>query len=340
MKGSNDPCPPRGKGTFKVANVCINNPYVYYTKTSRISNRDFKDAIDDLYLPMQFPKILQKYYMMPVCRVDGIPKKINVETAVVEKLTSVVDAMRELGSDKVIRSYIKFVEGYLKDVSKLNPDDIWQVVSTDFKTDNVMVDLSSKRFYITDFTPAHASDDGTFSLIMTEIFVLGHNMTDYSPSKKYNNLDMSKISYEICLLCALTTLCFMIGASEALETTSKTAFEDRAYDWLEKIEKRCRSLKIRKVSDRIKYVVGEISRNYKEYDVSKWLSVNPFSRRSPGAGGKQTRKKRDAPCQVFLKAMKSRAPVIINPVTGKKINKRDSKGRPTALIKKLIKQCK
>lgn len=47
----------------------------------------------------------------------------------------------------------------------------------------------------------------------------------------------------------------------------------------------------------------------------------------------------DSPCHVFLSEMKTSSPTVFNPLTGKKINKKDKNGKPTALIKKIIKYC-
>ena len=140
-----DPCPPRGQGTYKVANVCQSNPYVYYTPSRGISARDFNDAIDDLYLPFSFPENIRKFYMLPKCKIDKVEKKTDLKTAVVDKLSPVIDAMLISGPEKVIESYIQFISEYLENISKITPEDIWQVVSTDFKTDNIMIDIDSNR---------------------------------------------------------------------------------------------------------------------------------------------------------------------------------------------------
>lgn len=337
----NDPCPPVGKGTYKVANVCKKIPYVYYTKTSRVSKAEFKEAINDLYLPLSFPKHIQKYYMIPKCKVSGIPKKTDVETAVVDKLTPMIDAMRELGGKNVINMYLEFITRYLSDISIVNPNDLWQIISTDFKVDNMMI--SGKKIYITDFTPARANQDGTFDIITTPIFVLGNDFPGYDFLFKYSAYEISNIAYEICFLCILTSLYFMSQATIGLNKgydNRKT--EDYAFNALEKL---AQSMKNKTLSTRIELMYNVLEKE-NIMGLKVWLKLNPFTKRKPAPKPKPVPKPKtpkptssDSPCHVFLKAMKSSSPTVINPVTGRKINKRDKDGNPTALIKKLVKEC-
>jgi hypothetical protein len=62
---------------------------------------------------------------------------------------------------------------------------------------------------------------------------------------------------------------------------------------------------------------------------------------SRGSSGKvASRKSVSKPCRDFLKEMENNSPLVINPLTGNVISKRDAKGKPTALIKKLLERCK
>lgn len=334
LRGSNDPCPPRGKGTFKVANVCDASPNVYYTKTSGVSKTEFKEAIDDLYLPLTFPKQIQKYYMIPKCRISGVPKKTEMETAVVNKLTPVIDAMRILGWKNVIKLYLKFIKSYLSDISLLNPNDIWQVISTDFKVDNIMIDVSEERFYITDFTPSRANENGSFDLIMTPIFILGDDILEYDYTKKYSPYDISKLAYDICFLCILTSLFFMVNAGHAISLDySNKDVENYAFGRFEDLiyslpRKNTLTIRIQTMFDALDKSVLKLK---------EWNMLNPFvNKKSPKS---VSQKSSGIPCHVFLKAMKSSSPTVINPLTGKKIKKKDQGGNPTTLVKKIMSGC-
>jgi hypothetical protein len=339
VKGKNDPCPPRGKGTFKVANVCEKYPYVYYSPRGSI--KEFKEAIEDLSLPFAFPKMIQKYYMLPKCKLDSVPKKVSSNTVVVDKLTTVGDAIENVGGAKVIKSYIKFISSYLSDISKINPQDIWQMVSTDFKVDNIMVDVSKNRFYITDFTPARAREDGTFDIIMTSLFVLSDDFTDYDERKKYNQHDISKITYDICLLCMLTTLYFMVQTASMVDSGySVDISEDAAADETDDLYRgNNKTLRTRQ-----EYVLAKLSKiKYKDIDLSvvkEWFSQDPFAVKYVREPKKvMSRKSEDSPCKTFMKAYKGSSPKVVSPVTGRMVNKFDKNGNPTPLIKNLLKQC-
>lgn len=146
---------------------------------------------------------ISRYHFQNTYR--NIPKKMDMETAVVSKLTPVIDAMRELGAETVINMYLNFITNYLSDISKINPSDLWQVISTDFKIDNII----AMKFYITDFTPARDTGNGTFYVIRTPVFVLGANIPDFRYNGIYTTYQISKITYEIFFLCMLTSLYFM-----------------------------------------------------------------------------------------------------------------------------------
>jgi serine/threonine protein kinase len=327
-------CPEGGRGTFKVSNVCENIPYVYYTKSGKVSKDEFAESINDLYLPLTFPESIRKYYMIPICRLKEIPGKIKMETAVVEKLTSLEDAMKILTPLQVIKSYIQFVDDYLEDVSKLAPEDVWKVISTDFKPDNVMMDVSSKRLYITDFSPAYESSNGTFTMIVTDIFTLGELSTrDFNRFRKYTKLEISKLSYSICLICMISTLCYLLFCADAMTKKKLKRLYVYAYEKIDELIETVEKSKLDRLSDKTLYLLSYISNAYRKYDVSRWMLQTPFSKKPPQA------KPADDPCSEFMRGINLGEATVRNPDTGRMIVTKDARGRPTTLIKKLISRC-
>jgi hypothetical protein len=344
-----DPCPAVGKGSYKVANVCKSNPYVYYTPRS--SKKGFRESIDDLLFLEKMNKKLRDFYMIPKCVLqNGVPGKTDEKTVVVSKLTGIPEYM-ERKPDELLQTYTDFVTRYLKDVSKHNSDEIWKVVSTDFKPDNIMVDGKTGKIYITDFSPMRQHVDGFYSYVTTPIFVLGNDFNDFKLNKKYTPLQISKIAYHINLLCVLSTLYHLISTRNLLTSghTFRNA-ESLAFHALDDLVNR----KDKSLASRQKAVMKGLRKlSHAPVDMSvveTWLTINPFGKRpsaiersrqtkKPTPAKKPTKKSSKSGCSSFLSALKRQSIKAVNPITGRQILKKGPDGKPTALVKKLVKHC-
>jgi len=349
-----DPCPPVGKGTYKVANVCKSSPYVFYTP--RQSKPGFRESIQDLTLLNTFNKDLRKFFMIPKCVLEkGVPGKTEETTVVVSKLTSLLDYM-ERKAEHLLETYIDFTHKYLKAVLKTNPQDIWQVVSMDFKPDNLMVNGRTGKMYITDFSPMREHKDGRYSYVTTPLYVLGDDFSDYKINKKYSALEISQVAWNAGLLCILTSLYHLICIRNHLATgvSPKTA-EDLGFDQLERLFR----VRARDLASRQKNVMKALRNlHHTPVDmdiVESWLTMKPFGRRTPLIVRARTAKKnRKEPqsqksksrsaskpdCKSFLSGLKrSSVSKVVNPLTNRMIMKRGADGKPTALVKKILKHC-
>jgi serine/threonine protein kinase len=335
-----DPCPPVGKGSYKVANVCHKSPYVYYTP--RASKRGFRESIDDLMIPESFDRELRAFFMTPLCILPkGIPKKTDERTVVVNRLTGVLEYM-ERKPDQLLQTYTDFVRRYIQQIYKMDPSEVWRLVSTDFKPDNLMIDERDERLLITDFTPVRKHEDGFFSYITTPMFVHGDDFNDFKEGKKYTDLQMSEISYHIFILCALTSLFHLISTRNHLTSgyTARDA-ENQGYQDLNDLF----SPKNRTLHSRQQTILRALRKiSHAPIDmavVESWLANTPFRKRKSiiERSRKPSKKGSKTGCTTFLSALKRRSTKAVNPITGRQILKRGPDGKPTALVKKLVNHC-
>lgn len=347
-----DPCSIVNKGSYKKANICEKLPYVYYTPKG--SKKEFKEAIQDLELIDKFDGRIKKYYMSPLCVLEkGVPGKTDQKTVVVSKLVDMLSVL-EKKPKVLINNYIEFVTGYLKEVSKFGPSEIWRIVSTDFKPDNLMIDKDTDNILITDFSPMRKNRDGTFGCIVTPVFVFDYNYKDYSSNKKYTDLEASKIAYHTCLLAMLVTLFYFLGVAEYIKDGLSTEKADDKI--LTKVEK-MPFKQAKTLHDRQILILKELRSMFKtQVDMSvieSWVTINPFGRKASTIHQAKTSEKKSpkisprgrssegssTKCSKFLSSIKSRATTVVNPLTGRKIMTRTANGVYTPLIKKIIRSC-
>lgn len=328
VKGQKDPCPAVGKGSFKKANVCKTSPYVYYTPVKSIEG--YKESIQDLVILDKFDADIKKFFMTAKCSLPNIPKKSNHATVIVDKMVSIPSYIKENPSYPVVDKFISFIDRFLKQVVKYNPEDIWEMMSTDLKTDNVMINPENGNMYITDFSPARHRDGDYYSFISTPIFTIMDDIKDFSYSKKYTKKQISVITLDIFILTALTTLYHIYFINENLKKKlSVKVSEDRAFDMLEKIPgKRSMNLNMlqREVLKALRKLDGIDMGN-----VESWTTVKIGKRRATIT---RTRVSRSAnKCEEILSLARSSKVKVTNPLTGRTIL------RKGAAFNKLVRNC-
>jgi serine/threonine protein kinase len=294
--------------------------------------------------------------MTPKCLLPaGVPTKTNYSTVVVEKLTSLSDYMTsETQARKLIGKYVDFVTDYLSQLQNVKPEDVWMVVSTDFKTDNIMIQKNTEQLFITDFSPMRKHRSGRFYYVTTPIFVFKDDFTDFNPNKVYADLQISKIAYKISLLCMLTTLMHLILGTINLK--KKISSQDalwEAYDMMENFN----PYTIKTLTSRQNHVV-KFLQTYSEYfdlkTVRKWLKISPFGTRKtvirrsrssrqpqPVAAPKSkvVTKGKSMACREFLARLQGSGSRLTNPITGKQILKVGANGKQNPLVKKILQYC-
>jgi serine/threonine protein kinase len=343
-----DPCPVRGKGSFKAANVCDKSPYVFYTPVA--SKGGFRESIDDLMILEKFDKKLRSFFMTAKCVLpNGVPGKTNEKTVVVNKLSSLFDFM-QTKQDRLLQIYVDFVTRFLKEVGRMNKEDIWQVVSTDFKPDNVMIDPKKEQMFITDFSPMRKDVREFYSYVATPYFIMGDNFKEYSWNKKYTSLQASKIAYHISLVCMLSSLFHLISVRNYMTSgnTIKES-EDLSFDIMHKMYEKSPSTLAAREKSLLK-ALRKLPHAPVDMDiVESWLTMDPFktgksviskSRVSKKKVSPQAKKKSSKPgCSSFLAALNRSSIKLTNPLTGRQILKKGPDGKPTALVKKIMKHC-
>lgn len=343
-----DPCPVRSKGSFKAANVCDKSPYVFYTPVA--SKGGFRESIDDLMILEKFDKKLRSFFMTAKCVLpNGVPGKTDEKTVVVNKLTSLFEFM-QTKQDRLLQIYVDFVTSFLKEVGRMNKEDIWQVVSTDFKPDNVMIDSKKENMLITDFSPMRKDVREFYSYVATPYFIMGDNFKDYSWNKRYTSLQASKIAYHISLVCMLSSLFHLISVRNYM-TSGNTIKESEnlSFDIMHKMYEKAPSTLTARQKMLIK-ALRKLPHTPIDMDVvESWLTMDPFktgksviarSRVSKKKVSPQAKKKSSKPgCSSFLAALNRSSVKLTNPLTGRQILKKGPDGKPTALVKKIMKHC-
>jgi serine/threonine protein kinase len=349
---SSDPCPARNKGSFKAANVCEKSPYVFYTPSS--SKRGFRESIEDLMLLEKFDKKLRSFFMTAKCVLpNGVLGKTDEKTVVVNKLTNLFEFM-QTKPDRLLQIYVDFATRFIKEVGRINKEDIWQVVSTDFKPDNVMIDPKKEQMMITDFSPMRKDVKGLYSYVATPYFIMGDDFKEYSWNKKYTSLQASKIAYHISLVCMMSSLFHLISVRNYM-TSGNTIKESEnlSFDIMHKMyEKSPSTLAAREKS--LMKALRKLSHAPIDMDVvESWLTMDPFKtgqsviakarvskkksskKVSPKAGKRSSK----PGCSTFLAGLKRSSIKLTNPLTGRQILKKGPDGKPTALVKKIMKHC-
>jgi serine/threonine protein kinase len=344
-----DPCPAKSKGSFKVANVCKFHPYVYYTPRGSVKN--FKDSIDDVLLVERFDPGVKRFYMSVKCVLpNGVPGKGTERSVVVEKLTPLETIIKTRPDINLIAMYSDFVTEFLTEVMKFAREDIWELLTTDLKPDNLMYSEREGRLKFTDFSPIRKTDKGTSSIVSTPTFSILDNFSDYSSHKKYTDLQLSNFGLNLFLITAMTSLIYINAAVNAWKSTKVSNINDFGWTSLDNVLDSAVSIldpRSTSTDDMISFLLDEVdsavSRNL-QLVCSNWVSTTRGKAKgkavmaSAPSKGVIVRSKSKAPssgdkCREFMKEVKGTDPKVKNPFTGRMVE------RDGQAFKKLVAKC-
>lgn len=342
-----DPCPAVSSGSFKVANVCKADPYVYYTPTQGTRAQDFNEGIDDIkYIDKLDPKT-KKFFMASICDLkNGVKDKTTLSTIVVEKLIPVETYLESHSPAKFLTKYVKFISSFLRELNNYDVADYRKIITTDFKPENIMVNKTG-RIFITDFSPLRQRTGDRWGYVATPLFLLGDDFVDYAPLGRYTSQEISIIGVKMFVLTALTTLYHLARVVKLYSggLKMKTAI-DQGFSNLYALRKSKKKTLIERIEFMMETLKGELS-SKDMTEVGKWIKiVNKIQTPQPKgvigkgkltAGGKQSKKTPEtlskSKCQEFLKKAKAGKLTLTNPITGRQI------AANGAVAKRIMKQC-